>query len=225
MLTYLGAEKDPNHQYQDTLGKQLYNEIIYDDSYLLRPFFKNSTKSVDVVIDIGSNIGYFTLLSSVLYPHARKILVEPNPENVKVLGVNFADFQNINIIPKALGDGTNVKMQFDKRWSGSDSVVSDVNGDIETIGISDIIPSDIGNYILKIDCEGGERYLLNSDPNLFKNCIYFTCEFHENEYNNITDWEKWIMTIFSTNYTVTKKHLGKDMNNELYLYYAYKNSK
>lgn len=225
MITYLGVGKDPNHQYQDTLGKQLYNEIIYDDSYLLRTFFKNSTKSVDAVIDIGSNIGYFSLLSSVLYPHARKILVEPNPENVKVLGINFTDFQNINIIPKALGDGTNVKMQFDQRWSGSDSVVPDVNGDIETIGISDIIPSDIGNYILKIDCEGGERHLLNSDPNLFRNCIYFTCEFHENEYNNITDWEKWIKTIFSTNYTVTKKHLGKDMNNELYLYYAYKNSK
>ena len=224
MLTFLG-EKDPNHIYQDTLGKQLYNEIVVQDSYLLRKFFKDTTKEINTVVDIGANIGYFTLQSSILFPHSQKILIEPNPENVKVLHENFKDFQHIKIIPNALGDGSKVKMQFDQRWSGSDSVVKDTDGNIDTISFNDIIPSNVGNYILKVDCEGGEKYLLDADPQLFTNCIYFTCEFHENEYNNIIDWEKWIKAIFSTNYTVTKKHLGKDMNNELYLYYAYKNSK
>jgi FkbM family methyltransferase len=221
MISYLGEEKDPNHKYQEELGKQLYNEIIYEDSYQIREIFKKCTRNIDTIIDIGSNIGYFTLISSILYPHAKKILVEPNPENVKVLNKNFKDFSNINIIPKALGNGSKVKMNFDERWSGSDSVVYDDNGNIETIGIVDIIPKDAGNFILKIDCEGGEKYLLDSNPELFKNCIYFVSEFHENENNNIVEWENWIKKTFSKNYKVIKKFLGKDMQNNLYIFLAY----
>ena len=101
MISYLGEQKDPNHKYQEELGKQLYNEIILKDSYQLREIFKRCTRNIDTIVDIGSNIGYFSLLSSILYPHAEKILVEPNPENVKVLKQNFKDFLNINIIPKA----------------------------------------------------------------------------------------------------------------------------
>jgi hypothetical protein len=225
MISFLGDQKDQNHKYQEELGKQLYNEIILEDSYQLRPFFKKCTRNIDTIIDIGSNIGYFSLLSSVLYPHAKKILVEPNPENVKALKQNFKDFLNIDIIPKALGNGSKVKMKFDERWSGSDSVVIDENGDIETIGIVDIIPKNVGNYILKVDCEGGEKYLLDSDPKLFNNCIYFASEFHENDTNSISDWEYWIKNTFSKNYNVNKKFLGKDMQNNLYLFFAFNNSK
>ena len=225
MITYVGEQKDPNHLHQNELGKQLYNEIIRDDCYELKQVFKKCTREIDTIIDIGSNVGYFSLLSSILYPHSKKILVEPNPENVKVLEQNFKDFSNITIIPKALGDGSNVKMKFDDRWSGSDSVVNDENGNIKTLGIMDIIPNDIGNYILKVDCEGGEKYLLNSNPSIFNNCIYFISEFHENENNNLIDWEKWIKNTFSKNYKVIKKYLGKDMQNNLYLFYAYRTSK
>jgi FkbM family methyltransferase len=225
MISYLGEQKDPNHKYQEELGKQLYNEIILEDSYQLREMFKRCTRNIDTIVDIGSNIGYFSLLSSILYPHAEKILVEPNPENVKVLKQNFKDFSNINIIPKALGDGCNVKMKFDERWSGSDSVVRDENGDIETVGIVDIIPKNAGNYILKVDCEGGEKHLLNSDPKIFNNCIYFASEFHENKNNSIVEWEHWIKNTFSKNYKVVKKFLGKDMQNNLYLFFAYNTSK
>jgi FkbM family methyltransferase len=225
MITYLGDQKDPNHLYQDVLGKELYNEVIHNDCYELRQVFKKCTRNIDTIIDIGSNVGYFSLLSSVLYPHAKKILVEPNPENVKVLEHNFKDFSNIKIIPKALGDGSRVKMKFDERWSGSDSVVKDENGNIETLGIMDIIPNDIGNYILKVDCEGGEKYLLNSNPNIFNNCIYFISEFHENEDNSLIQWENWIKNTFSKNYKVIKKYLGKDVENNLYIFYAFRTSK
>jgi FkbM family methyltransferase len=225
MISYLGNDKDPNHLYQEDLGKQLYNEIITLDSYYLREFFKNDNREINTIIDIGANIGYYTLLASILYPYANKILLEPNPENVKVLNANFKDFQNINIIPKALGDKSKVSMKFDQRWSGSDSVVNDINGNIDTIEFKDIIPRNIGNFILKVDCEGGEKFLLKSDPSFFKNCVYFTCEFHENEYNNITEWEHWLKNTFAFNYNVIKKPLGRDMNNNLYLYYAYKKTK
>jgi hypothetical protein len=89
MLRYLGDEGDPKHPYQAALGKVLYNEIIRDDGYLLRKFFKTNDDPVSHVVDIGANIGYFTLLATTLFPESQRILIEPNPDIVKLLTVNF----------------------------------------------------------------------------------------------------------------------------------------
>lgn len=222
MITYIGENADPNHQYQNILGKALYKEIIHDDSYYLRKFFSTNKLPINHIIDIGANIGYFTLLASVLYPETEKILIEPNPENVKVLNFNFKDFSNINIIPKALGDGSKVKMSFDSRWSGSDTVLISNDGNIESINPNKIITKDLNNFILKVDCEGGEKYLKELDKSFFKNCLYFTCEFHESSDNKIEDWENWLVNTFS-NYTIHKKFLGEDTF-PLYMYYIIKNN-
>lgn len=221
MITQIG--NDENHLYQKELGKQLYAEIIQNDLYRLKDFYKTNKYEIVNVIDIGANVGYFSLLASVLFPFANKVLVEPNPENVEVLKINFQDFDKIKIIPKALGDGQLVNMKYDMRWSGSDSVVYDEKGTIQTIGFNSLEEYTKENYILKVDCEGGEKYLKYANKELFANCLYFVSEFHVSENNPIDSWEKWLISIFDGNsWIIHKNYLGKDAvsGTELFVYFA-----
>jgi FkbM family methyltransferase len=45
---------------------------------------------VDVVVDVGANAGYFTVLASRLAPSASIVSVEPEPENLRILRANLA---------------------------------------------------------------------------------------------------------------------------------------
>lgn len=221
MKTYLYGT-DPNHDNQGELGKQLFGEVIESDTYRMRDFFRKNQQPVFNIIDIGANIGYFTLLASVLYPSAKKILVEPNPDNADVLEKNFADFRNIEIIPCALGTGKKVMMQYDPRWSGSDQVLETDNGYIDSIPFSALEKYTNTNYILKIDCEGGERYMKMVDPSVFQNCLYAVVEFHESEDNDLKSWEEWLVRAFpANNFVITRNMTGKDVirNVGLYQYY------
>lgn len=214
--------EDTIHEYQGVLGKQLYDEIIYKDGYKMLEFFRQNTGQVFWVIDIGANVGYFTLQSSVLYPYAKKLLVEPNNLNVELLKDNFSDFKNIFIEASAFGDRTPVSVKPDKRWSGSDSYVQDTNGNVKSMTLEDLFDkyNVSGNYILKMDCEGAEVYLKNTPTDIFKNCLYFISEFHEDtlKTNDLTSWEKWLNDTFFETHTISKIKNGIDSGNGNALY-------
>ena len=61
-----------NYSKQGNLIGQLIDEVIHEDCYEMRDFFKSNDKQIDYIIDIGANIGIFTLLSSVLFPKSKK---------------------------------------------------------------------------------------------------------------------------------------------------------
>ena len=128
-----------NYSKQGNLIGQLIDEVIHEDCYEMRDFFKSNDKQIDYIIDIGANIGIFTLLSSVLFPKAKKILIEPNINNVELLMDNLYGFNNAVVYNVALGDGGKYKIQFDQRWSGSDKTINNVDGDINSLTIAEII--------------------------------------------------------------------------------------
>ena len=58
-------------------------------------------------VDIGANIGWFSLLAaSVVGPAGRVIAIEPNPNNVALLQHSAKDnsFDNIEVLPVAIAD-------------------------------------------------------------------------------------------------------------------------
>jgi FkbM family methyltransferase len=91
---------------EDAIGRHIYKTGTYEKSltdYVTQkiPFQKN-----DVFIDIGANIGWYSIIMSKILPSSCKIFsFEPDPLNLEILSKNKDQNQcdNIDIIPKALG--------------------------------------------------------------------------------------------------------------------------
>ena len=80
------------------LAKNGYYEL------LMTELMKNEVKPNDIVIDIGANIGYHTLIfSSLVGDNGFVYSIEPEPRNLELLYRNVREnnCKNVNIIPKA----------------------------------------------------------------------------------------------------------------------------
>ncbi|GIW83169.1 MAG: hypothetical protein KatS3mg105_4976 [Gemmatales bacterium] len=70
--------------------------------------FRNSPQreTVTTVVDVGANIGAFTLAARRMFPQARVLAIEADPDNVELLRRNCAGDRQVTIAPLAvLGDG------------------------------------------------------------------------------------------------------------------------
>ena len=191
-----------SHPDKEILGGILFNEVIRQDFYGVRDFAsRHKENEVHAVVDVGANVGYFSILASCLFPSATRIAIEPAHLTHELLVENMNGW-GVRCVKAALGDGGRVSLVTDHRTCGSDRFVSDVNGGHVTARLSEIlkrerVPKD--GLILKIDCEGGERWLVD-DPELgewMKGCIYFAAEFHESESNPKSKWTEWMVRMFS----------------------------
>jgi FkbM family methyltransferase len=126
---------------------------------------------VSTVFDIGSNIGLAAIRLSHAFPQARIYAVEPAPDNFRLLKMNVA----ANPIPAVLLN-TGVwhkaaRLYFDRSfrdgqdWSIALTEVPTGNPAeyVDALSINDIVAQHGVTTIdlLKIDIEGGERYIFN----------------------------------------------------------------
>jgi FkbM family methyltransferase len=75
--------------------------------YSVRALIKLYTKESDLVLDIGGNIGYMSLLfANIVGKKGKVFCFEPNPELIPVLHENVLinDFKNIEVINAAVGN-------------------------------------------------------------------------------------------------------------------------
>jgi FkbM family methyltransferase len=119
----------------------------------------------DVFIDIGANIGYYTLLAARLVgPHGRVVAFEPDPSNFRLLGKNI--FQNgySNVIPVnlAVSDRSRNAHLFRSRTNPGDHRIYD-SGDrresipIRTVSLDDYFKKlDKRVHFIKMDIQGAE---------------------------------------------------------------------
>tara|TARA_A100001515_G_scaffold119172_1_gene101720 strand:- start:360 stop:1064 length:705 start_codon:yes stop_codon:yes gene_type:complete len=211
-----------SHSNNDSSGYGCITEIVRNDEYKLYQY-----NNIDgYFIDIGGNHGLETCILAKMNPNAKIIVIEPIPELVERISKNVQlnDLTNVTIINKALGDGKNIKLSISNQYSGASStIVSDKEHfarkysgyrdiDVQTITFDSIINEYIpeGNEIelLKIDCEGGEYFLYDSDT--FKKGIIknITGEFHNLKYNKKLNpsWNYDDLT------TYVKKFVNGDVN-------------
>lgn len=130
---------------------------------------KKHIKKTDVIIDIGANIGYYTILFARLGKEVHAF--EPEPENFKLLQKNIRvnKITNAIIVQKAVSNknGT-VNLKLNKLNTGGHHITSLTK---ETIQIETIR---LDNYIkqadfIKMDIEGAEILALNGMPNILSN--------------------------------------------------------
>jgi FkbM family methyltransferase len=134
--------------------------------------FERYVRPGDVFLDVGGNIGFFTLMAARLVgPEGRVYAIEPVPENVRCIQVNarLNRLTNVTVLPLAAGraEGTATLMlaahSGGATLSGED-VPPDLTGqiDVPVSTIDHLIETGIMRppAMVKIDVEGTESAVL-----------------------------------------------------------------
>jgi len=141
---------------------------------------KKIVKKDDVVIDLGANIGYYTLIFAKLVGDKGKVYAfEPDPENFALLKKNIETncYQNVVLIPKAVSSKNGKqKLYLSNENKGSSSFIHRSTNkknqkfvEVESIRLDDYFaqkPEQI-NFI-KMDIEGHEEEALKGMTSLLQ---------------------------------------------------------
>lgn len=155
---------------------QYLSEESYGDE---QEFFRRYLRPNDVVIDVGANIGFFTLISSTLVGKSGKIYAfEPHPRIYKYLQGNLAlnRVENVYTFNLALGNENGTVKFSDKNGDDRNSVVADDSGiTVPARRLADVGIENSCVALLKIDVEGYEKFVIEGAGNLLQKvqCIYF----------------------------------------------------
>lgn len=100
--------------YLDLNDKGISRELALSDirEEVATRYMYQTIRPDDVVMDIGSNIGYFLLLEALLSGKNGKVYgIEPVPENVALLRRNISinDYENVEVYNLAIGDKNSVE--------------------------------------------------------------------------------------------------------------------
>jgi FkbM family methyltransferase len=135
----------------------------------LEPFetelFQRATKPSMTVLDVGANLGYYTLLAAREVGQSGRVFAfEPDPRTLASLRNNIRrnSFENVTVVPKAASDGANA-CDFYLSDTASHSGLSrsmdprSIIGitTVETVAIDDVLgETTVG--VIKMDIEGAE---------------------------------------------------------------------
>ena len=141
---------------------------------------KKTIKKGDIVLDIGANIGYYTLLFAKLVgPSGKVYAFEPDPINFALLSKNVRvnGYTNVKLENKAVSDKTSKAKLYLSDSSAADHVIFDDNKDrrsidIETTSLDDYFKDFDGRIdFLKMDIQGAEGGAVKGSINLFQSNI------------------------------------------------------
>ena len=143
---------------------QLANQaLVLKDIYELERFPRNS---FDFVLDLGANIGVFSRTLRTLNRKAKIIALEPNKQNFSWLSDNLIGL-DITLDNRALGNGELLWFRAEKtphpldhRFMESEPIGETYQIPSERLGTLFHAYNGFGDYCIKINCEGGEQYLL-----------------------------------------------------------------
>lgn len=149
---------------------------------LLTKKFKNAVKKGDTVVDIGANIGYYTLIASKLVGKTGKVFAfEPEPKNFKILSENVKlnGRNNVVLENKAVSNATGKNILYLYSSIGNSFYQLNDSSNAKKIEVDTIkLDNYFSNYhrkinVVKIDVEGAEfkvfrgmRSLIRKNPNL-----------------------------------------------------------
>ncbi|MGH2550437.1 MAG: FkbM family methyltransferase, partial [Thermomicrobiales bacterium] len=162
------SRRDGNKVRLRTRGDlQVAREFISHHGPVLPPDIgMNSTaiNAAESVIDLGANIGLFTIWAARTFPHSRVIAIEPDPDNAALLRRNLAlngIEHRVDVMEVAAGAKADTISFITGRAELSRQVFpgDHVEGTQETLVI-DILPLLAASEIVKIDIEGAEWPIL-----------------------------------------------------------------
>ncbi|PIO08342.1 hypothetical protein COU59_01815 [Candidatus Pacearchaeota archaeon CG10_big_fil_rev_8_21_14_0_10_34_12] len=140
-------------------------------------YYYKFVDSSDIVLDIGANIGFFTILSE----RAKKIIcVEPLKQAIPILNRNISDnnlAEKTNVINAAVGKNGKLLIEVDKKLNLS-KIVNEKNDntyEVKSYELNDLVKKYKSN-LLRLDVEGYEYEILYKK--IPKNITKISLEFH-----------------------------------------------
>lgn len=149
------------------------NNIFYNDCYGLQKI----SGDVSRILDVGGNVGLFSLAARSHFPRAQIHSYEPNP------GVQGHLLKNtkgllIKVHPEAIGANEGWIQMNSNGASLFATAVSSAKGTIKKTSVAEALDRLGGTVdLLKLDCEGAEWELLDS-PEIWRSVKWLTMEYH-----------------------------------------------
>jgi FkbM family methyltransferase len=158
---------------QDTL--ELATQEVYEP--LETALFKKELKAGQTVLDIGANIGYYTLIAArIVGPKGKVYAFEPDPDNFALLKKNVEanGYTNVVLVNRAVSDKTRTARLFLNPSNRGDHRLYDSNDGrpsiaVQTIRLDDFFKKlDKKIHFIKMDIQGSEASALNGMKGLIR---------------------------------------------------------
>jgi FkbM family methyltransferase len=158
-------------------------EVWLDDDYGLGTI----TRSVHSVLDIGANVGLFSLWAWRYFPEARIHSYEPNPLLQSHLAANLRDLPDVTIWAEGVSDRSG-RAQLDQGANFRLAQTrADETGDVTLVALRTAVERLGGQVdLLKLDCEGAE-WTIFRDAEAFVNVRELRMEYHLTEGRELGD--------------------------------------
>lgn len=159
------------------ISKELYLYKIRE--HFSTEYMKSFIDDNDIIIDVGSNIGYYALLESGLAQNGKIYALEPIPSNFSTLknNVYINSCNNIYTFPFAIGDHNSSKKMyiydkcnwcsFNKSTESEKLIIGEV--DVATLTLDRFIDlyMECNPTIIRMDVEGYEYEILTSSQIIY----------------------------------------------------------
>lgn len=158
--------------------------ILLDDEYGLRGL----SCEPSTIVDVGANIGLFSVWARHRFPGCQLHSYEPNPEAREYLRTNLHDL-GCQIHAEAVGPTAgHVRIEVD-RESIVGQCVASPDGDIPMVSLKCVVDRAGGRIdLMKLDIEGGEWDILRAtDPGVFSRIDRLHLEYHESNAGTLHD--------------------------------------
>ena len=152
---------------------------VRDDNYEpdVTALFRKRLRPGDHVLDLGANIGYFTMLSaSLVGPAGSVIAVEPNPVNARMAEASRRanGYENVTVVQVAAGPSPGLLALHRSHSNGTTSAIPDEAAallDSETVGCvraDTLVPAGRRIALIKVDVEGAEYLALSGCADIIR---------------------------------------------------------
>ncbi|MEN9647303.1 MAG: hypothetical protein RLY57_107 [Candidatus Parcubacteria bacterium] len=171
------------------LAHPLYAQSGSDVAMMIEMFHEHEyafpeLTEINKIIDIGANIGSASLYFSTLFPHAKIVAVEPDPQNIIKLEMNIAAYQSITLIKGAVDSQSGYTTFYSDKNVGMSSSFIKRSPQQEPYTVTTYTINDIckqagwDSYdLLKFDMEGAEWNIFSHRPFILPRFIIG--EYHE----------------------------------------------
>jgi len=159
------------------------SEILEYDCYFLKQMDFSKFDKNSVALDIGGNIGTFSMVLSAFFP-GKIICIEPLLENCRFIEMNLKNnnISNVEVFPYAvcLSDQ---KLTFYKNFESVSGSLINYEGaaktEVEGISVDRLLGKFSSIDLIKLDCEGSEYDIVPEILKICKSIKYITGEIHK----------------------------------------------
>ena len=157
-------------------------EIFLDKDYEI------PIKNTKTIIDIGANIGTYSLFAAKKFPHSNIYAYEPEKSTFRVLKKNLEEngVKNVKSFRLGVSSKPGFRYFYTYQASGFTSLLpTRKDGKRQKVKVTTLLKIFKDNLIktcglIKMDCEGAEyEILLNCPDSLFKRIKAFVLEYHD----------------------------------------------